>query len=350
MSDQGATAERIARYLSSRLADEQLSVDQVWRSPRSTTHEVVLCTASWEVDGDERTRDLVFRMETESPDWNGERGIDRNYELLDSLADTDVPVAEPLWFDADPDAFDRRLFVTEQLSGESYRKSVPAHVRALERAWNSEERRLPESYVDVLGSIHELDAADLDGMPSRSPADVIEAELESVAETYDHIDFGYPIVDEAFRWLRRNAPDVPETTVVHGDLKMENVLVEDERVTGVLDWELARETDPMFDLAYACSPVNAGPEFEVVDGVDLCLGLFEREWLFDRYEETTGRAVDRERVDYWETYVALSNVLVKLRHAERFVRDDAKEVYQVFPQYLLAPQMKILLDSLRAGE
>lgn len=340
------TPERVSRYLSDRLADGPVSVEQFRRTPAST-REVVLCTASWDEDGERRTKDLVLRVKSGSAAEYRGRGVEAEYELLDSLAGTDVPVPEPLWFESDPDRLGGRLLATEQLPGESYRKSVPPHRRALERAWNAGERQLPGEYVEVLGAVHGLDSADLDGMSSRSSSAVIETELEAAAEMYDRVDDRYPVVDEAFRWLRTNAPEIPEATPIHGDLKLANLLVEDDRIAGVLDWELARESDPMFDLAYACCPLHAGPEFEVLDGAKLCLGLFEREWLFDRYEDATGRRVDRDRIDYWETYVLLTHVLILLQHTEQFVMGDEVKVSRVFPQYLLAPRMKMLLESLR---
>jgi aminoglycoside phosphotransferase (APT) family kinase protein len=58
----------------------------------------------------------------------------------------------------------------------------------------------------------------------------------------------------AFRWLEENRPTPIVTTLVHGDFRLGNLMVDSGRVTGVLDWELSHVGDPREDLGWLCAP------------------------------------------------------------------------------------------------
>lgn len=344
---EGIDGGALEQYLRDRLENDSVTVESTNDASDSEARTTLLCTISRERDGTTRSRELTVRMESPSVTEDG-LDIADEHALVDSLVATELPVAEPLWFESDAEPLGSRLFVSETLPGRSYHVHVPSDEAALRRAWNAAGRPLPNDYVEVLSSIHDLGTDDVDGLEPTAPAEAVERELRHVEQLYDRTDLRFPIVDEALRWLHREAPEVPETTLVHGDLGTKNLLIEDDRITGVVDWHLARETDPMFDLGYACCELNAGREFEVLDGMERCLGLFDREWLFDRYEAETGRPVDRDRVDYWRIYVTFVNVAIRLLSIERYNRRTDASPHELFPQYLLAPRLRLLLDSISA--
>jgi hypothetical protein len=80
----------------------------------------------------------------------------------------------------------------------------------------------------------------------------------------------------------------------HGDYRMGNILAENSRLTGVLDWEIAHFGDPHEDLAFGCMAVWRFHRYDRP-----ALGLGELGDYFDAYEAESGRAVDRERFRYW---------------------------------------------------
>jgi aminoglycoside phosphotransferase (APT) family kinase protein len=103
-----------------------------------------------------------------------------------------------------------------------------------------------------------------------------------------------PVVDEAYAWARSREPDPVPPRLVHGDFRIGNCLIEDGRVTGVLDWELSFVGDPRFDLGYLALDYHAGKFAK--PGSALLNGVAERDWFEQRYAEATGFAVDREAV------------------------------------------------------
>ena len=76
---------------------------------------------------------------------------------------------------------------------------------------------------------------------------------DGLAATLDDLPLPHPTIRLGVEWLRRNPPSFPQRqTIVHADFRTGNLLVDDGRLSAVLDWELAHVGDPMEDLAYLC--------------------------------------------------------------------------------------------------
>ena len=144
----------------------------------------------------------------------------------------------------------------------------------------------------VLAGIHRLDVTDLTFLHKLSPADMV-AQLYREYQSYGE---PRPVFELAFRWLRDRLPPAPaELTLVHGDFRHGNLVVDESGLVAVLDWELAFLGDPMADLGWLC--VNSWR----YGNIDLPVGGFgSREQLFDGYEAASGYRPDPERVRFWE--------------------------------------------------
>ena len=69
--------------------------------------------------------------------------------------------------------------------------------------------------------------------------------------------FDDPLVQLGFDWLQDKAPrDVPQLALVHGDLSERNILIDQGKISAILDWELWHVGDPVYDLAYVRPPVE----------------------------------------------------------------------------------------------
>src|SRR3546814_5392088 len=61
-------------------------------------------------------------------------------------------------------------------------------------------------------------------------------------------------MEQLMKWLPQHLPQDDETTLVHGDYRLDNLVLHatEPRVIGVLDWELSTLGHPLADLAYQC--------------------------------------------------------------------------------------------------
>ena len=109
-----------------------------------------------------------------------------------------------------------------------------------------------------------------------------------------------PILAAAIHWLEQNLPDPAPPALIHGDLRLGNIMATPTGLAAVLDWELAHIGDAHEDLAYGCMTVW---RFGAIDRP--AFGLADLDHYFAAYEAAGGRQVDRERFRFWLIYRTL---------------------------------------------
>ncbi|MFD1625216.1 phosphotransferase family protein [Azospirillum griseum] len=121
-----------------------------------------------------------------------------------------------------------------------------------------------------------------------------------------------PVLAYGLRWLERNIPARQEVALCHGDFRTGNYLVQDGRLTAILDWEFAGWSDPMEDLAWFCARSWRFGRMDREAG-----GIADRADLYAGYEESAGRAVDPVRVAYWETAAYVRWAIMSVQQGRR---------------------------------
>lgn len=142
-----------------------------------------------------------------------------------------------------------------------------------------------------LARIHSLKPRNV---PELVPVMDYRAAIADLRQQFEEAGGDRPIIALGLKWMEDNCPAPVEPALIHGDYRMGNLLAEDSRLTGVLDWELAHFGDRHEDLAFGCMAVW---RFHRYDRPALGLGSLED--YFAAYEAEAGVKVDRERFRYW---------------------------------------------------
>ena len=161
-------------------------------------------------------------------------------------------------------------------------------------------RRAGEELVDALAEIHAVDwrACGLEGYGK--PTGYLERQLRRFNGLWEHNKTReLPIIQELAGWLADNMPESPESTIVHGDYRLGNVMLANDapaRLIAIFDWELSTIGDPLADLGYMtvtwAEPGDpADTSFASLSAVTRQTGFPTREELMARYEERTGRSM-----------------------------------------------------------
>jgi aminoglycoside phosphotransferase (APT) family kinase protein len=137
-----------------------------------------------------------------------------------------------------------------------------------------------------LAGLHAVDPAEVPGL----------AETDSPAQYWDAylaVDDVSPTFETVHRWLVANRPVAAGRVVVHGDLRLGNVIVGPEGLRAAIDWELVHLGDPMEDLGWLCVKAwRFGAPLPVA-------GVGTVDQLVEAYERVSGRAVDRAAFHWW---------------------------------------------------
>ena len=137
-----------------------------------------------------------------------------------------------------------------------------------------------------LAGLHAVDPREV---PGATEADA----LAQYWERYEWIDDRSPTFEKAYAWLTANRPTRSPTTLVHGDLRMGNVIVGPGGLNAAIDWELVHVGDPLEDLAWLCVKAwRFGQPLEVG-------GVGTVDELVDAYEGAGGLPVDRAAFHWW---------------------------------------------------
>lgn len=146
----------------------------------------------------------------------------------------------------------------------------------------------------ALAAIHSVPVASVSHLPV---ADAL-SQIAFYERSYRDFAQPLPVFDLAFQHLRQRAPQDEFLTLVHGDFRNGNLMVGEEGLRSVLDWELSHIGDPMEDLGWLC--VNSwrfGHSDKPVGGFG------DRQPLFEAYAKAANIAeVDADRVAFWELF------------------------------------------------
>ena len=203
-----------------------------------------------------------------------------------------------------------RGYVTERVDGETL---GPRIIR--DEKYAGARMAMARQCGEILAKTHQIDAARAPYLMRQDAAAHVDAHRQIV----DRFGLRLPALDMALRWAAENLPKNARSTVVHGDFRLGNLIVGEEGVRCVLDWELGQIGDPMQDLGWLCIRTwRFGGPLPVA-------GLGTREDLYAGYEHASGIAVDPAHVRFWEAFGNIKWVIHCLRLGMRGVAENGIE-------------------------
>lgn len=294
--------ERIRSYIGRRLPQAAgLQLANIERIAVGWSHETWLFDAHWTEAGAPRAQGFCLRRDPGNALLRHLSDLAEQFRVLQCLEATPLPTPKPCWFEPDTAVLGAPFLVMEKVPG-----TCP-------NPWGREGRRfyeeaarrgtLPASFTDALTTLHTLDwrAAGLDflGVPEAGTTDFARREIAKWRELIEVSGHGpEPVLTDLVCWLEANAPRTERLTLVHGAYRTGNLLIDDDRISAVLDWELQAIGDPMYDVAYVLSDLNR-------EGSELLSNLVPRDEFYRRYEAATGFAIDEDACRYYRLLYAM---------------------------------------------
>jgi aminoglycoside phosphotransferase (APT) family kinase protein len=212
---------------------------------------------------------------------------------------------------------ERPFYVMERLPGEV---PLPVEGPSGEGPFSPAQRKaLGPQVAAALARLHDLDwrglGLDFLGVPEPGRG-AAARELARWEERIARSGLApAPVLVEALAWLRAHVPETPEVTLVHGDYRLGNLLVElgasDARLTGILDWEMVHLGDPLEDLAWCSSMLWRG-------GTPNVATLLPPDEFARSYSSSAGREPEPARLRFYEVLSVVKMIAIMLTGLRAF--------------------------------
>ena len=181
------------------------------------------------------------------------------------------------------------FYVMDRVIGDIFRRDIPESVTA------ADVSVMADSLINGLVQLHAVDASILSEL-NKGPG-YVQRQVEGWSKRYRNaLTDDVPNGEKVMAWLDANRPDDVDSCVIHGDWRIDNVVfdLEQARIVGVLDWELATVGDPLMDLGSALAywvDRDDEPAFASLRRQPSHLpGMPTREEFVARYVQLSGRA------------------------------------------------------------
>ncbi len=245
----------------------------------------------------------------------------REHRIIAALGPTPVPVPEALAYCDDVDVIGAPFYVM------SYVEGIVLHDddTAIAELDVGARARSGESLVDALVALHavDVDAIGLGDLARRD--ELVARQLKrwhaqfEASKTRD-----VPAVDRVHELLAASIPPQTESTVVHGDFRLGNCIVDTAgEIRAVLDWEICTLGDPRADVGYVIATwAEPGDPLRADDhNPTLAPGFTTRDVLLARYAEQSGRDVSAipyfVAFSFWRLACILEGVFSRLLSGAR---------------------------------
>ena len=284
--------DRLAPYLRAVLAapDAEIAVSQFPGGHSNLTYLV-------SIGG----RELVLRRPPFGSKVKSAHDMHREFHVLSHLSPVYPRAPRPIHECTDESILGAPFYLMERVHGVILRRQLPPGL-AIDPPLS---RRLSETLVDCLVELHAIDYRAVGLEDFGKPEGYVERQVSGWAKRYqDAKTDELPEMDTVAAWLAAHRPASPPATIVHNDIKYDNVVLDRGdlgRVVGILDWEMATIGDPLMDLGtvlcYWVQPSDP-PEMQALAfGPTMAPGSLTRAEVAARYADKTGR--DLSHVEFY---------------------------------------------------
>ena len=212
------------------------------------------------------THSYVLRRKPTGKLLPSAHAVDREFRVIAALQDSEVPVPKAYALCKDPAVIGTEFYVMDYVEGRLFWDAALPEVASADR------RAIYDEMTRVIAALHAVDYSAVGLGDYGKPGRYIERQVARWTQQYraaqtETID----AVERLIEWLPKHIPADEETSIVHGDFRLDNAIFHprEPRILAVLDWELSTLGHPLVDLAYLCMRYHlSADQFKGLGGLD----------------------------------------------------------------------------------
>jgi len=227
--------------------------------------------------------------------------IEREFRVIDALHNAGFPAAKQYALCTDEAVIGRSFYIMEFVAGRIlWDQSLPGMNKTERSAIYDEINR-------VIAQLHNIDYAAIGLADYGKSGNYFARQIDRWTKQYrasetEKID----AMEHLIAWLPNNIPAGDDTSIVHGDYRMDNMIFHptEPRILALLDWELSTLGHPLADFSYHLMSWHIAPgQFRGIGGLDhQALGIPSEDAYIARYCERTGKTIRKEDFSFYLAY------------------------------------------------
>ena len=309
---------RLEKWLKNKLPSaENISITGIEKAKGGYGSEIHFFDLNWQESGQEYTEHVLIREESKVFKVFPEFHLDREFNTMRSLEDSDVPVPRMFWLETDESVLGARFYIMGKVDGEVLDPQQFGDEPAgpLWEATPNERRNMWRQVMETMVKINTIDCAKLGLFYPGAP--------QSGAEVMDHQFKFYrymaewakveprQLIEAAFKWFEDNKFEPRHISLCWGDARPGNIMYRDGEIVGVLDWDMTNIGTPEIELAWflAVDWLTGDKDSSIAKG--RWDGVPEREETIQMYQSALGR--DLENLFYHEAFAFLKLGIIYYR-------------------------------------
>lgn len=242
----------------------------------------------------------------------------REFTVMSSLETTDVPVPRTYALCTDPSILGATFYVMEYVPGVAYR-----HADELRPLGPTTTTAVVDSMIDGLAALHSVHPAEVGLSSFGRPEGFVGRQVRRWGRQLDgsrsrELPDAEPLLRELMERVEVH-PD-GDASIVHGDYRLDNLLVRDGAVRAVIDWEMATLGDPLTDLAllFVYHRLNQISDGAGVATASRAPGYPNIEHQLERYQRASDRRIGDMSLHLGLAHLKLAVILegIHFRHQQ----------------------------------
>ena len=227
--------------------------------------------------------------------------IDREFRVMDALNRAGFPAPRQYALCLDEAVIGRAFYLMECVDGRVlWDQALPGMTTDERAAYYDEMNR-------VMAQLHTIDYAAIGLQDYGKPGNYFVRQIDRWTKQYRASETEkIEAMDKLIDWLPNNIPPGDETSIVHGDYRLDNMIFHptEPRILAILDWELSTLGHPLADFSYHCMSWHIPPgQFRGIGGLDhKALGIPSEADYIAKYCERTGKTIRQEDFSFYLAY------------------------------------------------
>lgn len=241
--------------------------------------------------------------------------MQREYNLLTKINRVYPLAPKPFVYGEDESIMNRHFYLMEKKDGVVIDDSLPSGFDDS----NKYGSVISNSFIDALVQLQSIDCERSNLMDIGKPEGYLERQVHGWIKRFSNSKTdNVTSVKDLEKWLIDKRPETRETTIVHNDFKLNNLIFNKEDISiieGVLDWEMATIGDPLTDVGATVSYWIQSEDPDLgITAVTNQAGFMTRREFVEAYAQRSGR--DVSDITYYVTFgfFKLAAILQQIYH------------------------------------